>query len=177
MDSVFSSIRGYFRDAFWGMRSVIGSCITSVPYLFSAGENSKEVTEQYPDPISSRTADDLPSRSRGLLYNDIERCTGCKECERVCPTHCILVETEPGADKAKIWVTTFDVDFSKCIFCGLCVEVCAPQSLVHTKQYEGAVYRLSSMISQFGRGSVTGEQRDRWASMRRMSEEGEGEDA
>jgi formate hydrogenlyase subunit 6/NADH:ubiquinone oxidoreductase subunit I len=173
MESVFSTIRSYFRDALWGARSVIGSCITSVPYLFSAGEYRKEVTEQYPDPISSRTADDLPSRSRGLLYNDIERCTGCKECEMVCPTDCIRVETEPGSDASKIWVTTFDIDFSRCIFCGLCVEVCVPQSLIHTKQYEGAVYQLPSMVSHFGRGSVTEEQRERWASMRKLSEEGE----
>jgi formate hydrogenlyase subunit 6/NADH:ubiquinone oxidoreductase subunit I len=173
MESVFSTIRSYFRDAFWGMRSVIGSCVTAIPYLFSAGEFRKEVTEQYPDPISSRTADDLPSRSRGLLYNDIERCTGCKECELVCPTQCIRVETEPGSDVSKIWVATFDIDFSRCIFCGLCVEACLPQSLIHTRQYEGAVYQLPAMVSKFGRGHVTREQRERWASLRQQSEEGE----
>ena len=172
-DSVFSAIARYFREVKWAVSSVIGSCLTAVPYLFSAGEYRKEVTEQYPDPISSRTADDLPSRSRGLLYNDIERCTGCKECALVCPTQCITIETEPGADASKIWVSRFDVDFSHCIFCGLCVEVCAPQSLVHTKQYEGAVYRLEGMVTPFGRGSVTPEQRAKWASMRRQSEDGE----
>ena len=91
----------------------------------------------------------------------------------VCPTDCIRIETEPGADHSKIWVSTFDVDFSRCIFCGLCVEACLPQSLVHTKQYEGAVYQLSSMVSHFGRGNVTQEQREHWASLRRMSEDGE----
>ena len=174
MESVFLTIRNYLRDALWGVRSVLGSCFTAIPYLFSAGEYRKEVTEQYPDPISSRTPDDLPSRSRGLLYNDIERCTGCKDCETVCPTHCISIETEPGSDAAKVWVSTFDVDFAKCIFCGLCVEACPPQSLVHSRQYEGAVYQLSSMITRFGRGSVTLEQRERWTAMRNMSEEGEG---
>ena len=173
MESIISSIAAYFRDAYWGVSSVVGSCLTAIPYLFSAGEYRKEVTEQYPDPISSRTADDLPARTRGLLYNDIERCTGCKECELVCPTSCIRVETEPGHDASKIWVTTFDIDFSKCIFCGLCVEVCQPQSLVHTKQYEGAVYQLSGMVSHFGRGSVTTGQRDKWAAMRRQIQEGE----
>jgi formate hydrogenlyase subunit 6/NADH:ubiquinone oxidoreductase subunit I len=173
MDSIFSTIAAYLRDSLWGARSVIGSCLTAVPYLFSAGELRKEVTEQYPDPISSRTADDLPARTRGLLFNDIGRCTGCKECELVCPTQCIGIETEPGADSSKIWVSTFDVDFAKCIFCGLCVEVCLPQSLVHTKQYEGAVYSLTGMVSHFGRGGVTPEQRDKWAVMRRQAEEGE----
>jgi formate hydrogenlyase subunit 6/NADH:ubiquinone oxidoreductase subunit I len=171
MVSVFSTIANYVRDALWGARSVLGACITSIPYLFSAGEYRKEVTEQYPDPISSRTPDDLPARSRGLLYNDIDRCTGCRECEMVCPTQCISIETEPGADASKIWVSVFDIDFSRCIFCGLCVEVCQPQSLIHTRQYEGAVYQLGQMVSRFGHGQVTPEQREKWASLRSQGEE------
>jgi formate hydrogenlyase subunit 6/NADH:ubiquinone oxidoreductase subunit I len=172
IDSVFSSIRAYFRDALWGIRSVMGSCITAIPYLFSAGEFRKEVTEQYPDPISSRTPDDLPPRTRGLLHNEIERCTGCKECELACPTQCIRVETEQGPDLAKVWVATYDIDFSRCIFCGLCVEACLPQSLTHTKQYEGSVYQLPAMVTHFGRGHVTREQREHWANLRQQSEEG-----
>ena len=171
-ESIFSTLGRYFKDTVWSIRSVLGSCFTAIPYLFSAGENRKEVTEQYPDPISARTADDLPARTRGLLYNDIERCTGCMECEMVCPTQCIRVKTEPGSDATKVWVTSFDIDFAKCVFCGLCVEACLPQSLVHTKQYEGAVYQISGLVSHFGRGHVTAEQREKWASMRRHSEEG-----
>ena len=171
ISSVFSSIWTYLEDVLWSIRSVLGSCFTAIPYLFSAGEERKEVTEQYPDPISSRTADDLPPRSRGLLFNDIERCTGCRECELTCPTHCILIEAEPGSEVDKIWVSSFKIDFSKCIFCGLCVESCLPQSLKHTKQYEGAVYSLASLVTEFGRGGITSQQRERWARMRKQNEE------
>lgn len=171
--SVFGSVLRYLRDVGWGIRSVVGSCVSSIPYLFSAGEYRKEVTEQYPDPISAKMADDLPPRSRGVLYNDIDRCTGCKECEKVCPVKCIHIETEPGADTNKIWVSVFDIDFGKCVFCGLCVESCAPQSLFHTRQYEGAVYSTLDLVAGFGRGHVTPEQRDKWASMRGY---GEGEE-
>lgn len=167
--SVFSSILDYLRDISWAVRSVWRSFVTAVPYLFGIGELRKEVTEQYPDPISSRTADDLPPRSRGLLYNDIEKCTGCKDCERICPTECIHVESEQGADVGKPWVAVFDIDYSRCIFCGLCTDVCLPQSLVHTKQYEGAVYNLTDMVASFGRGEVTNEQREKWAAMRQMN--------
>lgn len=167
--SIFSTLRGYFRDAAWGVRSVFRSFMTALPYLIGAGELRKEMTEEYPDPISSRTADDLPPRSRGLLFNDIDRCTGCKECEKVCPAQCIKVENEAGADAQKIWVAVFDIDFSKCVFCGLCTEICEPQSLIHTKQYEGAVYVLKDLVTSFGRGYVTPEQRSKWAAMRQAS--------
>lgn len=168
--SVFSAIKDYFREVYRGFRSILGSCFTAVPYLFSAGDFRKEVTEQYPDPISARVPDDLPPRTRGLLFNDIEKCTGCLECSKVCPTDAIRIETEPGANSTKTWVSVFDVDFSKCIFCGLCVEVCQPQSLIHTRQYEGAVYVMDDLVASFGRGEVTPEQQAKWAALRRQSE-------
>jgi formate hydrogenlyase subunit 6/NADH:ubiquinone oxidoreductase subunit I len=169
-ESVFSSLWKYLQDCWWAIRSVLGSCLTAVPYVVGAGEHRKEVTEQYPDPISSKTADDLPPRSRGLLYNDINRCTGCRECEKVCPSKCIRVENEPGPDPSKIWVAVFDIDFAKCIFCGLCVDVCLPASLVHTKQYESAVYAVPDLVASFGRGHVTIEQREKWAAIRQQNE-------
>lgn len=170
--SVFSTLLEYFKDLFHGIRSVLGSCLTVLPYLFSgrSGDLRKEVTEQYPDPVSSRSADDLPARTRGLLFNDIEKCTGCGECVEVCPVKCITLENELGADETKTWVAVFDIDFARCMFCGLCVESCQPASLVHSRQYEGAVYVLPDLVASFGRGRVTAEQRDKWAVLRQQKE-------
>lgn len=173
MFAVFRSIFDYIKDVLSSARSVWISCMTAIPYLFNAGDYRKEVTEQYPDPISSRTPDDLPPRNRGLLYNDIEKCTGCRECEKVCPTRCFHIETEPGADSGKIWVATFNIDYSRCTFCGLCVDLCTPQSLAHSRQYEGAVYDLRDLVTSFGRGHVTPEQREKWAIIRRQNENDE----
>ncbi len=175
-ESVFDAIGGYLVDVWSVVRSVCGSCMTAFPYLLGVGEDRKEVTEQYPDPISSRTEDDLPPRTRGLLFNDIERCTGCNECANVCPTDCITVEKQLGANAAKVWVSTFDIDFSRCVFCGLCVEVCQPQSLSHTRKYEGSVRSLSDMVARFGRGDITPEQQEKWATLRKQHE-AEEEDA
>lgn len=156
--SVFSTLADWFGNVYRGVRSIFGSLLTALPYLLNvrSGELRKEVTEQYPDPVSSRTPDDLPPRSRGLLFNDIERCTGCRECEWVCPVKCIKVESVAKSVESKVWVSVFDIDFAKCIFCGLCVESCQPASLVHTRQFEGAVYDPSDLTTHFGRGHPDG---------------------
>lgn len=170
-NSIFSSFRIYLRNVGLGFWSIVESCLTGLPYLLRWGELRKEVTEGYPDPISSKTADDLPPRSRGLLFNDIDRCTGCRECEKVCPAQCIRIEEEPGSDSSKTWVSVFDVSFYSCVFCGLCVDVCQPGSLVHTRQYEGAAYQLTDLVASFGRGDVTPEQKAKWAAIRQSTEE------
>jgi formate hydrogenlyase subunit 6/NADH:ubiquinone oxidoreductase subunit I len=164
--SIFSSIAGYLSEVFNGLRSVFNAFAASLPYVFGMGELRKEVTEQYPDPISSKTPDELPSRSRGLLHNTIEKCTGCGDCERICPSRCIQIETEPGPDSSQNWVSRFDIDISRCVFCGLCVEVCPPASLVHTRHYEGAVYHLEDLVASFGRGAVSAGQRAHWEKIR-----------
>lgn len=172
--SVFSAVGAFLVRLWRALRSVSLACMTTLPYLFRWGDRRREATEQYPDPISSRTADDLPPRTRGLLFNDIERCTGCRECERICPTQAIYVGTEPGADNNKLWVSAFDIDFARCIFCGLCTEVCEPASLTHTRQYEGSAYDRRDLVAGFGRGQVTQEQRSKWAALRRMTDLEEG---
>ena len=168
--SVLDGLMRYFSD--FARHSVRGRLLYDCVSVFLGfGEARKEVTEQYPDPISSKTEDDLPPRTRGLLENDIDACTGCRECERVCPTECFTIETQPGADSNKLWVATFDIDLSRCVFCGLCTEVCLPQSLIHTKEYEGAARSATGMIRRFGRGDVTPEQQDKWAAIRKQQEE------
>lgn len=173
-ESVFSTLRNYFSERMLSIRSTCGSFMTAFPYLLGVGDYRKEVTEQYPDPISSKTADDLPPRSRGLLFNDIDRCTGCRACEKVCPTRCIQIEVERGTGIGKDWVSVFDIDVSRCVFCGLCVEVCQPASLSHTKHYESASYAITDMVSSFGRGRITPEQKQKWAELRRQNETEEG---
>ena len=141
-----------FKDIWRVFYSFLSSSAAALPNFFGKGELRKRVTEQYPDPVSSRTEDDLPARTRGILSNDIERCTGCGDCRKICPVECIRIETLPGPDLARPVVTVFDIDFGKCLLCGLCVEVCHPNSLTHTKRFEGAVYRISDLVMSFGRG-------------------------
>jgi formate hydrogenlyase subunit 6/NADH:ubiquinone oxidoreductase subunit I len=65
-------------------------------------------------------------------------CVGCTFCARTCPDYAIQVERvdDPGARS----VTRFDMDLSKCCFCGLCAEQCPTGALQHTGQYEMSFY-------------------------------------
>lgn len=154
--SVFNTISDYLKRLREGTASLSRALAASLPYLFNMNPNSmrKEITEQYPDPVSSRTVDDLPPRTRGLLKNDIRICIGCHDCARVCPTDCIRIESQHDPETQKEWVSVFDIDHSACIFCGLCVEVCTPNSLVHTRRYEGAALDRKGMIESFGKGEL-----------------------
>jgi formate hydrogenlyase subunit 6/NADH:ubiquinone oxidoreductase subunit I len=173
--SVFDSTIEFVFLVFRSANSIWRSFSTALPYLFSknAGDLRKEVTEQYPDPVSSRTADELPPRTRGILFNDIESCTGCGDCQRSCPVQCMVVEVEQVPETSKTWVSVFDIDFSRCAFCGICVEVCHPRSLSHTRQYEGAVSLAPDLVAHFGKGRVTQEQRQKWAIAREMTRPGD----
>jgi NADH-quinone oxidoreductase subunit I len=123
-------------------------------HFLNRGEIRKVDTEFYPDPVSSRGKDDFPARARGLVFNEIEKCTGCGDCVSVCPTDCIELTVELNQRNSRPWVSIYNIDFSKCIFCGLCVEVCEPNSLTQTKEVQAAVFDPKDLIMNFGRGDL-----------------------
>lgn len=151
-ESVFGSSFEFLGKMAAAVFTLIETSMRAIPYVFGTGENRKKVTEQYPDPVSSRTEDDLPAQSRGQLVNDIDRCNACGDCRRICPVECIRIETLPTDDIARPTISVFDIDLGRCLYCGLCVEVCHPGSLTHSKKFEGAVYRSSDLILSFGKG-------------------------
>jgi len=77
-------------------------------------------------------------------------CVGCTFCARTCPDYCILVDRvdDPGARS----VTRYDLDLSKCCFCGLCAEQCPTGALQHTGQYELSFYTRD--LTMFGRDQM-----------------------
>jgi len=160
----------FIRVVWRGWCSLFLALKNTFPYLVGATDRHKGMTEEYPDRISARMPEDLPPRYRGFLSNDIQRCSGCRFCEETCPVDCIHIETETGSERNVQWVSVFDIDHSRCMFCGLCVEICPTKSLQHTREYEGAVYRLNDLIQSFGRGWITKELREKWTKQQAMSE-------
>jgi len=80
-----------------------------------------------------RAAQGPPPRSRGTIALVEENCTVCMLCARECPDWCLYVEghTEPapparagGRPRVRNVLDRFAIDWSLCMYCGICVEVC-----------------------------------------------------
>lgn len=115
-------------------------------------------TLQYP-----REAVPTPVNARYRLYNDIEDCIGCGQCERACPVTCITIETikvvpedlavcgkTSGGQQKKFWLPVFDIDVAKCMTCDICVSVCPTECLVHTPVSDFSEFDRQNMIYHFG---------------------------
>jgi len=72
-------------------------------------------------------------------------CVGCRFCERTCPVYAIHVERTPAGDPERK-VTIYDLDLSKCMFCGLCTEQCPTKTLVMSKEYEIGEYKQEKLL-------------------------------
>ena len=99
----------------------------------------KTTTQQYPD-----IQPELPPRSRGVIALLEENCTVCMLCARECPDWCIYIDSHkeevvvPGAarPRQRNVLDRFDIDFSLCMYCGICIEVCPFDALYWTPEFE-----------------------------------------
>ncbi len=106
----------------------------------------KPVTVQYPNehmPMATRWMG-LPA----LTWDDEVGepfCTGCMICMRNCPTECIKVEGKPnplfeeGKSTRRRTVDTYEINWARCILCGICVQVCNFDANVMSHEHERSV--------------------------------------
>ena len=95
----------------------------------------KNVTTQYPEKRLQ-----MSRRIRGQQFvwrSDL--CTGCATCAKSCPHGIIRIVTSKNGDE-KYVVDKMEFDIGRCMFCGLCVEVCPYNALYMGRSYEQARY-------------------------------------
>jgi NADH-quinone oxidoreductase subunit I len=109
-------------------------------------------TRQYPD-----VPPDLPPRTRGVIALVEENCTSCMLCARECPDWCIYIdshkETIPapasgGRERSRNVLDRFAIDFSLCMYCGICIEVCPFDALEWSPEFEYAEYDIREMLHE-----------------------------
>src|SRR3954464_6093477 len=108
-------------------------------------------TQEYPD-----VEPDLPPRSRGVIGLVEENCTVCMLCARECPDWCIYIDShketlpavEGGRERQRNVLDRFAIDFSLCMYCGICVEVCPFDALHWSPEFEYSELDIRDLLHE-----------------------------
>ncbi|MFP3953069.1 MAG: FAD-dependent oxidoreductase [Candidatus Acetothermia bacterium] len=109
-------------------KSSVLSSLEAVKYLFR-----KPKTIKYPFELKEPAL-----RYRGFHLNDWDACTGCGNCEDICPNDAIeMVEVPDLEDRPAEGMTNRrpQINYGRCCFCGLCVDICPAGSLSLSRDY------------------------------------------
>jgi NADH-quinone oxidoreductase subunit I len=83
-----------------------------------------------------------------------ENCTVCMLCARECPAWCIYIDSHKesvppaspgGRERSRNVLDQFDIDFSLCMYCGICIEVCPFDALHWSPEFEYAEYDIADL--------------------------------
>lgn len=109
-------------------------------------------TVQYP-----HVQPELPDRSRGVIALLESNCTSCMLCARECPDWCIYIDShketipagpEGGRDRQQNVLDRFAIDFSLCMYCGICIEVCPFDALFWAPNFDYASTDIRDLLQE-----------------------------
>lgn len=103
--------------------------------------NYPTVTVEYPYVLKP-----LVKLARLRIENNFDQCIVCEKCEDACPVHAIEITAEryseqirrPKNSKGQSFegvISKFQIDYSRCVFCGICVKSCPAESLTFDRQF------------------------------------------
>ncbi len=112
----------------------------------------RPATQMYP-----HERPDLAPRTRGVIALMDENCTVCMLCSRECPDWCIYIDShketvpaakEGGRSRTRNVLDRFAIDFSLCMYCGICVEVCPFDALWWSPEFEYSEYSIDKLLHE-----------------------------
>lgn len=112
------SVYETYKKSFWGP-TIAWKRLFTKPVTIKIPKVYREAAERY----------------RGFHINDLELCSGCSTCSKICPTDAIKmvpVDTEVEVGKK---AQRPAIDYGRCSFCAMCVDICTTGSLKMTREY------------------------------------------
>ena len=141
---------GFFSDLF----APVGGFGVTFATMFR-----KVYTEEYPEqkrPTQKR----FHGRHQLNRHPDgLEKCVGCELCAWACPADAIYVEGASNVDgtsdgsaesgrfsPGERYGRVYQINYLRCILCGLCIEACPTRALTMTNEYELADNNRADLI-------------------------------
>ena len=84
-------------------------------------------------------------------------CTGCMVCIRYCPTECMsaTMKDNPlhaeGKSKRRKIIDKFEINYGRCIVCGICVDVCNFDAIEMSHEHELSAFARNDNRADLGR--------------------------
>src|SRR3981081_3753039 len=135
------------------LSELLSGLALTLRYMFQ-----RPVTVNYPyekGPLSPRFRGEHVLRR---CPNGGDRCSSGKVCGAICPALAITIEAEPREDGSRR-TTRYDIDMTKCIYCGLCEEACPVDAIVEGPNFEFATETREELMYNKDKLLANG---DRW---------------
>ncbi|PIQ85495.1 MAG: 4Fe-4S ferredoxin [Candidatus Omnitrophica bacterium CG11_big_fil_rev_8_21_14_0_20_45_26] len=126
----------------FGIGVLKGMAVTFKNFVESYYKKERLTTIEYPE---KRLAEKERFRNFPFLIFDEKpedpRCVACDICAKECPPQCItIVRAQDAQGKPLKKPATFDIDYSICMNCGVCEEVCPFDAIFMDHEFELAEY-------------------------------------